>query len=154
MMPSSAWPNGIMRRHFATKRPSKKLDHKKIGPVRITALIGKRAVRVELPSTMRQHNVFNVVSLEPYRTSQIPGRRQDPSPPEVIDGEKFWVVESIAKSRLNRKAKRVEYLVFWQGYPPEEAHRKYPKQVKDPRVKLDTAEAGIVNPSREARSMN
>jgi hypothetical protein len=59
----------------------------------------------------------------------------------------------MAKSRLNRKAKRVEYLVFWQGYPPEEAwehleedeavetlvkefHRRYPKQVKDPRVKL------------------
>jgi transposase InsO family protein len=76
---------------------------------------------------------------------------------EVIDGEKFWVVKSIAKSVLNRKAKRVEYLVFWQGYPPEEAssepwehlegdeavetlvkesHRRYPKQVKDPRVKL------------------
>jgi hypothetical protein len=46
---------------------------------------------------------------------------KNPPPPEVIDGEKFWVVESMAKSRLNRKAKRVEYLVFWQGYPPEEA---------------------------------
>jgi hypothetical protein len=147
----------IDARHFATKRPSKKLDHKKIGPVRITALFGKRAVRVELPPTMRQHNVFNVVSLEPYRTSKLPGRRQDPPPPEVINGEKFWVVESIAKSRLNNKAKRVEYLVFWQGYAPEEAswkpwehleadeaaetlvkefHRRYPKQVKDPRVKL------------------
>jgi hypothetical protein len=111
----------IDARHFATKRPSKKLDHKKIGPVRITALVGKRAVRVELPPTMRQHNVFNVVSLEPYRTSKLPGRKQEPPPPEVIDGEKFWVVESIAKSRLNRRAKRVEYLVFWQGYPPKEA---------------------------------
>jgi hypothetical protein len=103
----------IDARHFATKRPSKILNHKKIGPVRITALIGKLAVRVELPPTMRQHNVFNVVSLEQYRTSQIPGRREDPPPPEVFDGERFWVVESIAKSRLNRKAKRVEYLVFW-----------------------------------------
>jgi hypothetical protein len=97
----------IDARYFATKRPSKKLDHKKIGPVRITALVGKRAVRVELPPTMRQHNVFNVVSLEPYRTSKLPGRKQEPPPPEVIDGEKFWVVESIAKSRLNRTAKRV-----------------------------------------------
>jgi hypothetical protein len=75
MMPSSAWPNDSMRRsrgqpsfkvgdmvmidarHFATKRPSKKLDHKQIGPVRITALIGKRAVRVELPPTMRPGNI-------------------------------------------------------------------------------------------------
>jgi hypothetical protein len=44
----------IDARHFATKRPSKKLDQKNIGPVRMTALIGKRAVRVELPPTMRQ----------------------------------------------------------------------------------------------------
>jgi hypothetical protein len=62
-----------------------------------------------------------VEEAQPYQTSKILGRQQEPSPPEVIDGEKFWVVESIAKSRLNRRAKRVEYLVFWQGYPPEEA---------------------------------
>jgi hypothetical protein len=138
----------INDRHFATKRPSKKLDHKKIGPVRITALIGKRAVRVELPPTMRQHNVFNVMTLELYRTSKIPGRRQEPPPPEEIEGEKFWVVESIAKSRMNRRSKKVEDLVFWEGYAPEEAtwepwehlegdeavetlvkdfHRRYPK---------------------------
>jgi hypothetical protein len=44
----------IDARHCATKRPSKKLNHKKIGPVRRTALIGKRAVRVEPPPIMRQ----------------------------------------------------------------------------------------------------
>jgi hypothetical protein len=54
----------IDARNFKTKRPSKKLDHKKIGPVRIVKLIGKRAVRVELPTSMKQHNVFNVTALE------------------------------------------------------------------------------------------
>jgi hypothetical protein len=61
--------------HFKTKRPSKKLDHKKIGPVRIVKLIGKRAVRVELPATMKQHNVYNVTALEHYRETSIPGPR-------------------------------------------------------------------------------
>jgi hypothetical protein len=95
------------------------------------------------------------IAIEHYRESRIPGRRQEPPPPEEIEGEKFWVIEGIAKSRTNRK--RVEYLVFWKGYPPEEAtwepwdilkgddgvetlvrdfHRKYPKQAKDPRVRL------------------
>jgi hypothetical protein len=145
----------IDARKFATKRPSKKLDHKEIGPMKIVGLVGKRAARVELPPSMKQHNVFNVMALEPYRTSKIPGRRQEPPPPEEIDGEKFWIVESIAKSRINGKSKKVGYLVFWQGYAPEEAtwepwdnlegdeaveslvkefHRRYPKQVKDPRI--------------------
>jgi hypothetical protein len=145
----------IDARHFKTKRPSQKLDHK-IRPVRIVKLIGKRAVRVELPATMKQHNVFNVTALEHYRETSIPGRRQEPPPPEEIEGEKFWVVESIAKSRMNRKC--VEYLVFWSGYPPEKAtwepcenlegddaveallkefHRKYPRSVKDWRMSLD-----------------
>jgi hypothetical protein len=96
------------------------------------------------------------VAIEHYRESRIPGRRQVPPPPDETEGEKFWVVEGIAKSRLNRK--RVEYLVFWKGYPPEEAtwepwenlegdeavetlikefHRKYPQSVRYRRVSLD-----------------
>ena len=64
------------------------------------------------------------------------------------------MVESIGKSRENNRWKRVEYLVFWEGYPPEEAtwepgesligtaeealqefHKRYPKQPRDLRVK-------------------
>ena len=40
---------------------------------------------------------------------------------EEIEGEDNWVVESIGKSRMNKRRKRVEYLVFWEGYPPEDA---------------------------------
>jgi hypothetical protein len=149
----------IDARTFQTKRPSRKLDHKKIGPVRIVKLIGKRAVRLELPTTMKQHNVFNVSSLEHYwEATRIPGRRQERPPPAEIEGEKFWVVEGIAKSCLIKREKRVEYLVFWKAYPPEEAtwepwenlgrddsvealvrefHHKYPRSVKDQRIRLE-----------------
>jgi hypothetical protein len=98
------------------------------------------------------------IAIEHYRESRFPGRRQEPPPPDEIEGEKFWVVEGIAKSRLNKREKRVEYLVFWKGYPPEEAtwepwenlqgdeavealvmefHQKYPQAVKDRRVSLE-----------------
>jgi hypothetical protein len=63
----------IDARHFATKRPSKKLDHKKIGPVRMTALIGKRAVRVELPPTMRKTHIL-CRSKSDARSKHIRGR--------------------------------------------------------------------------------
>ena len=35
--------------HIRTKRPSKKLDHKKMGPFRIEKAIRNRAFRLELP---------------------------------------------------------------------------------------------------------
>ena len=82
--------------------------------------VGKRAFRVELPYEAKNHPVFHVAELELYRQSNIEGRKQPPPPVEGIEGEANYVVESIGKSRLNKRRKRVEYLVFWEGYPPEE----------------------------------
>jgi hypothetical protein len=74
------------------------------------------------------------IAIEHYRESRIPGRR------------------------LNKREKRVEYLVFSKGYPPEEAtwepwenlkgddavealvkefHRKYPRSLRDRRISLE-----------------
>ena len=83
--------------------------------------IGKRAFKIKLPPAARNHPVFHVSELEPYRSSTIEGRHQPPPPDEEIEGEVNYVVESIGKSRENKRRKRVEYLVFWEGYPPEEA---------------------------------
>jgi hypothetical protein len=95
----------IDARNMKTKRPSKKLDHKKIGPVKILKKIGTRAFRVELPTTIEVHNVFHVSLLEPYRKSRVPGRHQPPPPPEEVEGEENWEVESVANSRYNKKRK-------------------------------------------------
>jgi hypothetical protein len=143
----------VNMKNMKTKRPSKKLDHKKLGPVKVVEKIGKRAFRVELPPQAKNHPVFHVSELEPYRHSQMDGRHQPPPPVEEIEGESNYIVESIGKSRLNKSRKRVEYLVFWEGYPPEEAtwepfenledtaenllvdfHLRYPKQARDSRV--------------------
>jgi hypothetical protein len=104
-----------------TKRPSKKLDHTKIGPVKILKKIGTRAFRVELLTTIEDNNIFHVSLLEPYHNSTVPGRYQTPPPPEEVEGEENWEVEFVVDSRYNKKRKRVEYLVFWKGFPPEQA---------------------------------
>jgi hypothetical protein len=111
----------IDARNMKTKRPSKKLDHKKIGPVKSLKKIGTRALRVELPTTIEVHNVFHVSLLEPYRKSKVPSRDQPPPPPEEVEGEENWEVESVANSRYNKERKRVEYLVGWKGLPLEQA---------------------------------
>lgn len=115
--------------------------------------VGKRAFRLKRPPEARNHPVFHIAEIEPYRRSNLKGRHQPPPPVEEIEGEANYVVDSIGKSRLNKQRKRMEYLVFWEGYPPEEAtwelaehlgataegalrkfHQRYPKQPRDPQV--------------------
>ena len=97
----------VNMKNMKTKRPSKKLDHKRLGPVEVIEAVGKRAFRVKLPPEARNHPVFHVSELEPYRQSTIEGRHQPPPPVEEIEGEENFVVESIGKSRLNKRCKRV-----------------------------------------------
>jgi hypothetical protein len=112
-------------RNLKTKRSSRKLDHKMYGPYRILKNIGSHAARLQLPKTMKCHNVFHVSLLEPYRASTIPGRHQEPPPPVIVEGEEEYVVEQIIKSE-KRQARRgpkwwVEYLVKWKDYPVGES---------------------------------
>ena len=65
-----------------------------------------------MPLEAKNHPVFHVSELEPYRRSTIEGRHQPPPPVEEIEGEVNFVVESIARSRENKRRKRVEYLLF------------------------------------------
>ena len=144
----------VSMKNMASRRPSKKLDHRSLGPVEVLEAVGKGALKVKLPPLALNHPDFHVSVLEPYRQSTIEGRHQTPPPPVEIAGETNYVVESIGKSRENKRRKRVEYLVFWEGYPPEEAtwepgeslvgtaeealqefHKRYPKQSQDSRVK-------------------
>ena len=58
--------------HIRTKRPSNKLDYKKIGPFHIEKAIGNRAFRLELPPQMKVHPVYHIGLLERYRDSKDP----------------------------------------------------------------------------------
>jgi len=49
-----------------TSRPSKKLDFKRTGPYTVSKIINKNAYKLDLQSTMRNHNVFHVSLLDHY----------------------------------------------------------------------------------------
>ena len=59
----------VDKRNMGTRRPSKKIDHKKAGPYPITKVLGKRAFRVQLPEGSQAHPTFHMQLLEPYRIS-------------------------------------------------------------------------------------
>ncbi|KAH0610986.1 uncharacterized protein H6S33_011413 [Morchella sextelata] len=142
--------------NIKTRRSTKKLDYKKLGPFKIIRLAGKRACELELPPQVKIHNVFHIELLERYRQSSIPGREQRPPTPEEVDkeGEVLYEVESIVGSRKSRRG-LVEYLVKWRGYSMSDCtyqvmdamdeevldlvrdfHRRNPKAVKDQRLRL------------------
>jgi len=108
----SVW---LMRRHIKTARPSEKLDHKRLGPFKITEQIGRAAFRLQLPASMRIHPVFHVSLLEPVHQNDIPGRVQDPAPPVIVDGHEEFEVEEVLDSRV--RYGKLQYLVHWKDWP-------------------------------------
>jgi len=94
----------LHNRHIATKRPSPKLDHKKIGPLKILEAVGNRAYRLELPANSAIHNVFHISLLELYRVNsgQTSSTPQHPIP-EIIAGEENWLVRGIVESSQNQR---------------------------------------------------
>ena len=62
------------------------------------------------------HDVFHISLLEPYIENSIP-ERETPPPPPVGDDLDFYEVEAVLDSRV--KHRKVEYLVHWKGYGPD-----------------------------------
>lgn len=107
----------LSAKHIRTTRPTKKLDHRFLGPFKIIEKLSSHAYRLELPSTMRIHNVFHAQLLEPYLENTIPNRAQEPPPPVEVEGQEEYEVEAILDHRTNQRRKEpLQYLVKWLGY--------------------------------------
>lgn len=107
----------LSSRNLKTLRPAKKLEHKYLGPFKIKKKLSDHTYKLQLPPTMRCHDVFNAQLLEPYKKNHWPKRIQEPPPPVEVEDQLEWEVEAIVDSRRdNRLAQPVRYLVKWLGY--------------------------------------
>ncbi len=107
------------------QRPSKKLAPRRLGPFPIEAKISSHAYRLTLPPTMNVHKVFHTTLLTPFKEDTIPGRKQTPPEPEVIDDELEYEVEQIVDSKWDRK--QFYYIVKWKGYGDDDNTEEPPE---------------------------
>ena len=99
---------------MTSHRPSKKLDWTHYGPYKILEKVGKRAYKLDLPSTVKVHPVFHVSLLEKHNPDNW-DREPRPLPPVIVDGEEEWEVEKILNSKKERNG-AIKYKVRWKGF--------------------------------------
>ena len=101
--------------NIASRRPSRKLDHRRLGPFVVQGKVGSSSYRLRLPDASTHHAVFNQDLLQPFKPGAFPNQiASPPPPPDIVDGEEEWEVESILDSRFSRR--QLQYLVRWTGY--------------------------------------
>jgi RNase H-like domain found in reverse transcriptase/Reverse transcriptase (RNA-dependent DNA polymerase)/Integrase zinc binding domain/Chromo (CHRromatin Organisation MOdifier) domain len=103
----------LRRKGITTKRPSEKLDHKKLGPFSIKKKIGEVNYELTLPPGMRIYPVFHVSQLEPaHEGARV--HEEDEAEPD----DKEWEVERILDDKM--EAGRQWFYVKWKDYGHED----------------------------------
>lgn len=102
-------------------RKSQKLLLRFIGPYTIAEQRSPVTFRLELPLSMRIHDVFHVDRFRHYQPSpEALGQRAPAKPaPDIIDGEEEYEAEEILEDKIRNN--RREYLILWKGYSREDA---------------------------------
>lgn len=113
----SVW---LSTKNLKTDRPSKKLDHKMIGPFKVLRAHGN-AYTLDLPAHMAIHSTFHASLLRKDPGDPLPGQHQEPPPPIKIDDQDEYEVDDILAARLFGRGKRLQFKVKWKGYPPDDA---------------------------------
>jgi Chromo (CHRromatin Organisation MOdifier) domain len=105
----------LLRKNVATKRPSDKLDHKKLGPFEIAEVRSPVNYRLKLPKTMKIHPVFHISLLEPAPPGSPPAPKTEV---QQLDPQKEYEVETILDCQYFGKT--IKYLIKWKDYPHSE----------------------------------
>ena len=102
-------------------RRSKKLLPKFIDPYTIVEQHSPVSFRLELPPTLKIHDVFHVDRFRHYHPSPAALGPRAPArpPPEIIDGEEEYEAELILDDKIRNN--RREYLIKWKDWPREDA---------------------------------
>ncbi|KAF8753899.1 hypothetical protein RHS01_06633 [Rhizoctonia solani] len=99
------------------KTLSPKLTEQQLGPFKVIEKISNQAYRLELPPTMRTHNMFYIGLLSKVKRDKNRAF-ENCLPPVTVDGEEEYKVKGITDAE-ERNGKWF-FRVKWKGYGSEE----------------------------------
>ncbi|KEP45030.1 putative Transposon Tf2-1 polyprotein, partial [Rhizoctonia solani 123E] len=112
------------------KSTSSKLNDRRLGPFKVIEKISNLAYRLELPESMRVHNVFYLGLPSKVKEDPKTPFKERP-PPVTIEGEEEYEVEAIVDHK--REGDQMFYKIKWKGYGPE-------SNTWEPKENLENAE--------------
>ncbi|KAK3511092.1 hypothetical protein QTP70_030283 [Hemibagrus guttatus] len=129
----------LSTRDIKLRLPCGKLSPRFIGPFTIVRQVNPVTYRLQLPPEYKMHPVFHVSLLKPHHPSVLlstePGVAEEPPLPLLVDDGTAYLVKEVLDSR--RRGGRLEYLVDWEGYGPEERSWVPRNDILDPSLLED-----------------
>ncbi|KAL0199704.1 hypothetical protein M9458_002891, partial [Cirrhinus mrigala] len=139
----------LSTRDLRLRLPCKKLSPRYVGPFKIIRQITPVSFRLELPPEYRISPTFDMSLLKPAGRPEggenLEGTAPQGPAPLIIDGEEVYRVSTILDSR--RRRGRLQYLVDWEDYGPEERSWVPAEDILDPAL---TADFHASHPARPA----
>ena len=89
----------LSTKNLKLQAQSKKFNPKKVGPFKITKVMGPVTYQLKLPEQWRIHNTFHASLLSAYCENNFHGPNYPEPPPDILNEEEEWEVEAILKHK-------------------------------------------------------
>jgi hypothetical protein len=132
---------------------TRKLHPRRHGPFEIIKRISPVAYKLKLPIAWTIHDVFHASLLRPYKETEQKGTNYTRPPPDLVQGEAEYEVESIINHRHQGRHRALQYLLKWKGYPDADNTWEPADQVHAPElIKQYHKKHPLIRPTADKRT--
>src|SRR5713226_5455177 len=128
---TQVWLEGT---HLRLPYQATKLAPKCYGPFEVVREVSPVAYQLRLPAAWNIHDVFHASLLSPYCETDAHGPNYSRPSPDLIEGEKEYEVEWVINHRHAGRARTLQYLIKWKGYPEADNTWEPADQVHAPQI--------------------